>query len=138
MVKILKSPRGYKKQLIFVFNWLYGYLRLKKKVIVSIKKFRPHELGEYTWLDRWDDCELSVHGPCHFIVINKDAITHNNKTIDSDYDIISITRIIIHEMYHAFQQENKMVWSDYGATKAEVKIWNKMRKELLSIVDFVG
>jgi hypothetical protein len=138
MVKILKSPKGHKKQLLFICNWLYLHLRLKRKVVISIKKRQRYDWGQYTWLNGKNDYEYETCGPCHFIVINKDAFLYNNKTIDGGEDIISVARIVAHEMFHASQEERKIALSEHNATKAEVKIWNKMRKELLATLDFVG
>jgi len=114
VIKILKCPkRGHKIPLLQICNWINNYLRIKKPMVISIVGSIV-DYGEYIWYDKHE----SEYGPCHFITINKKTL--NPKST------IGFVCVLIHEMYHAYQYENKMKSSEYNASMSEQHINKKL------------
>lgn len=125
IVKLPKNKKHYREALEISIAQIYNFLKLKRSMYIhiincSIEDMKKNEMCWGTYEEN-EDCQ-------HRIEINK--LLFEPKTP------VRLFKTICHEMWHAYQSENKKKLSEADADRNEKKLYKKFYGDFKKLLKF--
>jgi hypothetical protein len=126
IVKLPKNRKHYRKALEVFISQLYNTLNLKKNICVHIRDCSMEDMDEddMCW-GTYEKIEDDIHQ--HRIEINKKLFELKTP--------IRLFKTVCHEMWHAYQSENKKALNETDANRNEKRLYKKYYKAFRKLLN---